>query len=235
MYFVQPFLLFLLPFAVISDWTDELRLTLANYALEKAANPPNGFVCSVHGDKPNSCHCWNAKGQPYPDQTKNDCHEPPQCLAYSIQPTGGFHFDHLNASQNSSLTEKLQAWNVPQQMYSQFQQAILFDSSTFVAFDFHVDNSGSGTYISHVGTARKLNGTIQLGWAYGSSVGDLVVPYVRTKAVPAGDCHGTMRGMVQRGYTAQELITLQSGLASYAFKMAAKQAQPGHLFPQEKK
>ena len=48
--------------AKYGDWVNEMRLTLANYALAKAANPPVGFVCSVVGTKHNSCHCWNMKG-----------------------------------------------------------------------------------------------------------------------------------------------------------------------------
>ena len=34
-----------------SDWVNEMRLTLANYALRKAINPPPGFLCTVEGKK----------------------------------------------------------------------------------------------------------------------------------------------------------------------------------------
>ena len=36
------FLVLALFASVSADWTQELRLTLANYALSKAANPPSG-------------------------------------------------------------------------------------------------------------------------------------------------------------------------------------------------
>ena len=108
-----------------------------------------------------------------------------------------------------------------------FESAVAVDSSTFVSFDFEVDNSGSGSYDSHVGCARKYNNTIYLGWTYGNAQGSLVQPYDRSHGVPAGDCHGTMRGMSPRGYTDDELARLYQGLSAYAFKSAANQTGHG--------
>lgn len=216
-----------------ADWVNELRLTLANYALSKATNPPNGFVCSVIGKKHDSCHCWNEKGKPASGQTDEDCHMPPQCLAYEEpKSTGAFKWTELDSI--DKLQDTLSSWGVPTDMFSTFHAAALVESANFAAFQLTVKTGDKGIVDAHVGTARKYNNTYQLGWVHGNAVADLVQPYVRDKhEVPPGDCHGTKRGMKKRGYTNDELAMINDGLIAYAFKEAAKEAQPSVMTERE--
>eukprot|EP00939_MAST-03C_sp_MAST-3C-sp1_P003022 g3022.t1 len=219
------FLLAILWTVAKGDWVNEMRLTLANYALSKAAYTPDGFVCAQKGTKHDSCHCWNEKGHPASSQTDDDCHMPPQCLAYSVTNDGGFNFTSL--ADPKDLDHVLGSWGVPSEMYSAFEAASLVESATFGAFEFSVKTGDKGSVQAFVGTCRKFNGTVQVGWTFGNSEGNLVQPYKRdTHEVPAGDCHGTTRGMKKRGYTTDEITFLNDALLSYAFKKAATKAQP---------
>lgn len=61
---------------------------------------------------------------------------------------------------------------------------------------------------------------LSFGYVEGKADGDMVQPYVRH--VKPGDCHGTTRGMKERGYTDDEVARINQGLQSYAYKEAAK-------------
>ena len=52
--------LLLTTLSVQSDWINEMRLTLANYALRKAINPPPGFLCTVIGITTYKYHTYTA-------------------------------------------------------------------------------------------------------------------------------------------------------------------------------
>lgn len=213
-------LLALLVVNACADWVNELRLTLANYALTRAVNPPNGFLCDTIGKKHDSCHCWNDKGEPEHHQTDDDCHMPPQCLMYSSKTDGNFHFSNISA--NASAHSLLNSWSVPADMYKQFDAAALVESADFAAF--HLDiNDHKARFDAHVGTLRKWQGTLFIGYLFGKCDGDMVQPYKRT--VHAGDCHGTTRGQKKRGYTNEEVAMINAGLQAYAYKEAAKHAQ----------
>jgi len=198
---------------------NELKLTLENYALSRAASEPDGFKCATHGDKANSCHCWNDKGHPAKEQTDNDCHMPPQCLMYDNKDDGDFHFVNISAS--ADLHQQLNAWNVPSHMYHAFDAAALVESATFVAFNLDV-NDHKAHFDAHVGTLRKWQGSLYLGYVYGTCDGDMVQPF--TRHVHQGDCHGTSRGMKERGYTDEEIARIDTGLQAYAYRTAAKKA-----------
>lgn len=204
-----------------ADWVNELRLTLANYALRKAVNPPDGFKCTVKGKHPNGCHCWSPSGSPAERQTDDDCHMPPQCLMYSATTSGNFSF--TNISLQANLHEQLAAWNVPAKMYQSFDAAAAVESANFAAFDLDV-NDHKAHYSANVGTLRKWQGSLYLGYVSGRCDGEMVQPYKRT--VRPGDCHGTNRGQKERGYTNAEIAMINDGLQAYAYKEAAKEAQP---------
>ena len=192
----------------------------ANYALSKATSEPNGFKCTSKGKKNGCCHCWNKRGDPH--DWEDDCHSPKQCLAYDIKNAGTFKFGALKAGK--SIPDQLKAWKVPTQMYTTFEAAALVESSIFQAFKFTVEAGENGLVEANVGTARKFNGTVQLGYAYGKATADLVQPYA---GGPVGaDCHGTSRGMHKRGYTNDELTMIVEGLTAYAFKQSAHEAYP---------
>ena len=65
-------------------------------------------------------------------------------------------------------------------MYSAFKAAAMLDSATFAAFDLLVKGD-EASLASHIGTCRKYNNSVQLGYTYGSALGDLVIPYRRDK------------------------------------------------------
>lgn len=221
-------LLVLLAVRAGADWVNELRLTLANYALSKAADPPTGFLCDTIGKKHNSCHCWNDKGEPEHHQTDDDCHMPAKCLMYSYKTDGNFHFS--NISTNASVHNLLSSWGVPTGMYKEFDAAALVESADFAAF--HLDiNDHKAHFDAHVGTLRKWQGTIFLGYLFGKCDGDMVQPYKRT--VKTGDCHGTNRGQKERGYTDKEVAMINEGLQAYAYKAAAKRVPPRALLAGE--
>ena len=107
-------------------------------------------------------------------------------------------------------------------MFKTYAAAALVESSIFQAFQFTLEAGGDGKVEANVGTARKFNGTVQLGWASGRATGDLVQPYTNH----VHNCHGTSRDMKKRGYTNDELKDIVAGLTAYAFKDAAKEAYP---------
>eukprot|EP00746_Dinoflagellata_sp_MGD_P003574 gnl/MRDRNA2_/MRDRNA2_106928_c0_seq1.p1 gnl/MRDRNA2_/MRDRNA2_106928_c0~~gnl/MRDRNA2_/MRDRNA2_106928_c0_seq1.p1 ORF type:complete len:235 (+),score=45.19 gnl/MRDRNA2_/MRDRNA2_106928_c0_seq1:41-745(+) len=208
--------------AAQADWVNELKLTLANFALEKATSEPVGFLCATIGNKHDGCHCWNSKGEPS-GQTEKDCHMPPQCLMYSYKNTGAFNFTNISASAN--LHQQLAAWGVPSEMYKAYDAAALVESADFQTFNFEV-NDHKAHFDAHIGTLRKWQGSVYLGYVFGTCDGDMVQPMVRSHAVPAGDCHGTTRGMKKRGYTTEEVTEINEGLQAYAFRAVAKRVQP---------
>ena len=199
------------------DWIRLLKLSLQNYALAKAGSAPAGFVCSNRGVKPMGCHCWNAQGNPM--LNGNDCDQPMGCLMYAATDTGAFHFDGVNQSQ---YVARLGQWGVPSSMMTDFKAAALTSSADFKTFDFTEDGT-TGTYVAHVGSVRLDSNTskIYVGYTFGNAVGSLVKPMVRH--VHAGDCHGTQRGMVPRGFTSDEITRINQGLQAEAFKKAASQ------------
>lgn len=206
------------------DWVQLARLNLANYALTKAGGAPSDVFCSKKGKKEAGCHCWNEAGKPETDG--DDCNSPTGCLVYSTKSDGNLSYAKLNASDDLSKT--LSGWSVPSDMVKAFELALLTENATFTTFDFTL-NPGNAKYEAHVGTARLHEAQRFLGYTFGKSDGDLVQPKIRTSKVPAGDCHGTTRGMKDRGYTDDELDAIRKTLASTAFKKAASQAQPGGL------
>lgn len=204
---------------VDDDWTQLARLSLANYALSKAAGAPTDVFCATRGTKENGCHCWNAQGNP--TTNGGDCNSPITCLIYTTQDDGNLYVAKLNTSDEVNKT--LSSWSVPPDMVTGFDLALLTENATFTTFDF-VLNPATAHYEAHVGTARLHQGQRFIGYTYGKSDGDLVQPYIRT--VKAGDCHGTMRGQHPRGYRTDELNRIREGLGSTAFKTAASKAAP---------
>jgi hypothetical protein len=209
----------------LPDWATELRLTLANYALMRALDVPEGFECTYQGKAPKSCHCWDFHGQPSKEQYEDQCHFPPQCLSNSKHLDGTFKFKLV--PHNKTLMEQtLTNWGVPHEMFTSFHAAILTNTSTFVAFDFKVDHKTNGEYEINVGTSRMApdgSGQIQLGWVWGRIKADLVQPVVRH--VGPGHCHGTSRDMKPRGYNSHELAFLEAGLRALSFRKAATLAE----------
>ena len=65
-------------------------------------------------------------------------------------------------------------------MYKAFGAAAMVDSATFGVFGL-VINGTKANVESHIGTCRKYNNSVQLGWVYGSALGDLVQPFKRDK------------------------------------------------------
>jgi len=110
-------------------------------------------------------------------------------------------------------------WGVPSDMLKMFQDAAAFESADFSTFNLDV-NDHHAHFSAHIGALRKYQGRIYLGHVYGQCDGDMVQPYVRH--VKPGDCHGTTRDMKKRGYTDDEIATIDKGLKSYAYKEAAK-------------
>ena len=50
-------------------------------------------MCQSEGKKNGCCHCWSSDGKP--KSYEDDCHEPPNCLAYSVKDSGHFKFGAL--------------------------------------------------------------------------------------------------------------------------------------------
>lgn len=198
------------------DWIQLARLTLANYALTKADGAPPDVVCSKKGSKPKSCHCWSFNGKP--GQEDNYCDSPTGCLIYSTKDDGNLSYAKLNSSDD--VHKVLASWSVPPKMSKNFDLAMLTDNSTFTTFDFTVEPD-VGKYEAHVGTARLHEGKRFIGYTYGRSNASLIEPMIR-KTKP-GDCHG--QNEKHRGFTTEEIEKIRAGLASQAFKTAARKAQ----------
>ena len=204
-----------------TDSRSSLAVGLANYALSKAVDEPSDFECEKKGDKENSCHCWNEEGKAEDDS--EFCNEPKKCLVYSTESNGDFKFDNVTAD---GLHAKLDSWNVPSDMYSAFDAAVLLDSADFKTFDLAIGDH-KASYRANVGSARKWQGSVYLGYVFGSADGDMVQPKKRNHdECPPGSCHGTSTGMHDRGYTDDEVEKIDKGLGAIAFKKAATLAQP---------
>ena len=216
-------------------------MTLANYAYLKAATPPSDFVCTYKGNLAEGCGCWNSKGNKNSGQKYSHCDQPPNCLAYDVSHSGGFHSGVLsNAKQ---VDGALKAWGVPKDMYGDFHAAVMFDSSTFVAFSTTLAPK-EGKVEAHVGSARRdPSGKIFLGWVYGKSKGNLIQPRKRfvgagkcdrlcevKRCSKSGRCTTTLNpecGTKKRGFRSEEIAAINAGLFAYAFAEAANTADRG--------
>ncbi len=222
-----------------ADWTDGLRYTLANYAYSKAASPPRDFVCTYKGNIAEGCGCWNDKGNKNSGQNEGKCDQPPACLAYDVSHSGGFRSSVLKSAKQ--LDDVLKAWKVPKGMHDDFRSAVLFDSSTFVAFSLELTEDQTGRVEAHVGAARRdTSGKIFVGWVYGKAEGNLIQP--RKRYVGPGDCdrrceytvgRGHQKvivpdcGTKKRGWRKSETVAINTGLTAYAFAEAATTADRG--------
>ena len=63
-------------------------------------------MCESEGKKNGCCHCWSSDGKP--KSYEDDCHEPPNCLAYSVEDSGHFKFGALQG--HDSLEHVLTEW-----------------------------------------------------------------------------------------------------------------------------
>ena len=226
---------------VRADWTDELRMTLANYAYYKTATLPRDFLCTYKGNLAQGCNCWNSKGDKNSAQDKGGCDQPPKCMAYDVSHDGTFRSGVLRKAKD--VDGALKAWGVPKAMHGDFQAAVLFDSSTFVAFSTELVDS-TGRVEAHVGSARRdPSGKIFLGWVYGKANANLIEP--RKRVVGSGDCEhrciqkiwsksGTSTikynpecGTKKRGFRSEELAAINEALFAYAFAEAANMADRG--------
>lgn len=206
------------------DWVKLLELTLANYVLSRAVDPPEDFKCATDGSDHDSCKCWSDHGNPLDGQV---CHEPKECLMYKDPDlTGYFNFTKLPNS-TSALHDQLGKWSVPSDMYKAFDAAGLVQSADFDSF--HLDiKDGKGHYDAHVGTLRNYQGSFYVGYVAGSADGDMVQPYSRHEKAQADgvvDAPAVVFckffDMKKRGYTDEEVAKINDGLQSYAYKKAA--------------
>ena len=218
-----------------ADWTENARLTLKNYAYTKAADRPQGFVCSFLGKFPQSCGCWNKHGKQESQQMKDFCNMPRGCLAKHIDHDGKLKMNELN--NEDELGGILGQWGVPGGMRQSFHDAVMFDSATFVSFDFTL-KPGTGKVEAHVGVARRdPSGKVFIGWVYGKAKGNLVGP--RRRVARAGHCDCDLddddgdtecypgKGTENRGFWNDELREINQGLMAYAFAEAANVADHG--------
>lgn len=90
-----------------------------------------------------------------------------------------------------------------------------------------------GSFEAHVGSLRNYNGTIYLGYIYGTAKGQLVQPYKRTaspghcnKVAVHGGFYPPGYGVHKRGFNGDDLMNINQGLSAYAFEKAAKLASP---------
>lgn len=133
--------------------------------------------------------------------------------------TGAFHFVP-NPINQSSLDATLGQWGVPSSFNQEFNVAALTSSADFKTFDFTL-NGTQAHFEAHVGSLRKdpASNLLYLGYTFGTTDASLIEPMRRT--VKQGDCHGTDRGQISRGFTSIEVAEIDLGLEAYAFKKAA--------------
>lgn len=201
-----------------------LKLSLQNYALAKADSVPDGFVCTTVGAKHHSCHCWNDDGTPCQDGS--DCGDDPccdvpnGCLMYKNPGLGGDFRFVPNPINVSDLDSTLGQWGVPDKFAQEFHVAALTSSADFKTFDFLLNHT-QAHFEAHIGSLRKdpASNLLYLGYTFGTTDAQLIQPYKRT--VRGGDCHGTTRGQIARGFTNLEVAKIDQGLEAYAFKKAA--------------
>lgn len=123
----------------------------------------------------------------------------------------------LRGSYLSHVNHHLE-WQVPQQLWGSFRAATLLDRTTFSTFDLTVDKSSGGAFLVHTGSARKLNGTVEMGYVWGQASAQIQKPYIRHQR--PGQC-GDHDKATPRGYTDAELDKIKAGLEAFAFKAAA--------------
>lgn len=237
----------LMPAHVSAAWTDNLRLTLANYAYYKTTSLPGDFMCQSLGKAAECCNCWNSKGDHSSGQTQNYCNQPSKCLAKKVKHSGGFKYARLKKA--SEIDNLLKKWRTPSKMKGDFQAGVLFDSSTFMTFSTTVTNKGTGKAEAHVGAARRGKDYVFVGWVYGKASADLITPRKRTarggkckclqiscpSTRPGYPCpkgkevyrYNFQAGTKKRGFRTSEVIKINNGLLSYAFADAAREADKG--------
>ena len=209
------------------DWVPLLELTIANYALSRANTEPEDFLCTTKGKDHDNCNCWNDHAAPQPQDHVGDCKMPQKCWMYSASTTGYFNYTKM-ANSTDTLHNTLGKWGVPSDMYAAFDASALLESATFATFHLDIKNE-KGHFDAHVGTLRNYQGSFYVGYVAGSADGDLVQPLERHKkadidAVGGADPESVICEffeMKKVGYTDTEIIEIQNGLQSYAYKKAA--------------
>jgi len=202
--------------ATDEEWVTIARFELANYALNEASDAPVGVYCTRKGKEPKSCHCWNPKG--HPEEGGSACDEPTGCLIYTTSNDGKLTYGKVNST--TEVRGLLEQWNVPPNMTTNFNLALLTENATFTTFDF-VLKSELGHYEAHVGTARLNQGEYFVGYVFGNASGDLISPRKRVTPSP---CRGEKQK--KRGFTDDEIDEIVKGLGAVAFSKAADTAQP---------
>ncbi len=215
------------------DWVKVLKLSLANLALSRANTKPEGFKCSSKGTDNKNCNCWNDHGDP--QEWKDLCHEPKECLMYNEDDSGYFNFTQLPEG-NDTLHQTLSEWGVPEDMVKDFDAAALVQSADFSSFHFEVKEGDKGHFDAHVGSLRNYNGSIYVGYVSGTTDGDLVQIYERhqkvnkrqQKALDWVDGVGNASVVVcqffdmkKKGYSDEQIAELNNGLQAYAYTKAA--------------
>lgn len=151
---------------------------------------------------------------------------PKHCWMYSAETTGYFNYTQLPNNNTTPLHQSLKIWGVPSDMYAAFDAAALLESADFKSFNLEVKDK-KGHFDAHVGSLRNYQGQFYVGYIAGSADGELVQPYERHKKRrldAVGDPETVICpffNMVKRGYSDKEIILIQDGLQSYAYKKAA--------------
>ena len=107
------------------------------------------------------------------------------------------------------------------EMFDRFGSYASPTAPTYTQARANVHGYDQAHFEAHIGSLRKdpASNLLYLGYTFGTTDAQLIQPYKRT--VKGGDCHGTTRGQIARGFTNLEVAKIDQGLEAYAFKKAA--------------